>query len=143
MSGETVFLDTNTLVYANDTADPAKQSRARKVIHDAIVSGNGCISTQVLAEFWVTVTKKLKTPLPSDLAREQLNLFSAFRIMPVEQATVLEALRIQERWHLSYWDSQIIAAALQANASVLYSEDLRDQGVIESITVKNPFTTAD
>ncbi len=139
MSGEIVFLDTNTLVYANDGAEPAKRERARELIRSAIVSGNGCISTQVLSEFWVTVTNKLKTPLSTDLAREQINLFAAFRVMPVEQATVLEALRIQERWKLSYWDAQIVASALQANASVLFSEDLQDGCVIESITVKNPF----
>jgi len=140
MNGETVFLDTNTLVYANDCACPDKQARARQLIRQTIILGNGCISTQVLAEFWVTVTKKLQTPLSQELAREQINLFSAFRILPVEQATVLEALRIQERWQLSYWDAQILASALQAKATVLYSEDLQDGFEIVSLTVKNPFT---
>jgi predicted nucleic acid-binding protein len=126
-------------VYANDAADPAKRDVARKLIRDAIVDGNGCISTQVLAEFWVTVTRKLKVPLAADLAREQINLFSAFRIMPVDHATVLEALRIQERWGISYWDAQILAAASIANASLLYSEDLQDGAAIESVTVRNPF----
>lgn len=139
MSGEIVFLDANTLVYANDVADPIKRDRARNLIREMIIGGNGCISTQVLAEFWVTVTKKFKVPLPVDIAREQINLFSSFRIMPVDHATVLEALRIQERWQFSYWDSQILAAAVRANASKLYSEDLQDGAVIESITVRNPF----
>ena len=139
MSGEIVFCDTNVLVYANEVAAPVKRDRARKLIREMIINGNGCISTQVLAEFWVTVTRKMKVPLPADLAREQIALFSSFRIMPVDHATVLEALRIQERWQLSYWDSQIIAAAAMAHASVLYSEDLQDGAVIESITVHNPF----
>ncbi|NNM53821.1 MAG: PIN domain-containing protein [Spirochaetales bacterium] len=141
MSGEIVFFDTNTLVYANDGADPAKRVRAREVIREAIITGTGCISTQVLAEFWVTVTKKLKRPLSVELAREQIHLFSAFRIMPVEQTTVLETLRIQERWQLSYWDAQILASALQARASSVYSEDLQDGCIIEGISVTNPFNS--
>lgn len=143
MSGEIVFLDTNTLVYANEVANAVKRDRARKLIRETIIDGNGCISTQVLAEFWVTVTQKMKVPLSSDLAREQIALFSSFRIMPVDHATVLEALRIQERWQLSYWDSQIIAAAEMAHASVLYSEGLQDGVVIESIAVRNPFKTTE
>ena len=141
MNGDIAFLDTNTLVYANDVAEPTKRNRARKLIREAIISGTGCISTQVLAEFWVTVTRKLAHPLSTDLAREQIQLFSSMKILPVDHAMVLEALRIQERWKVSYWDAQILAAAVRARASILYSEDLQDGLVIETITVKNPFPT--
>lgn len=143
MNDEIAFFDTNTLVYANDASNPDKQASARKLIRKCIISGTGCISTQVLAEFWVTVNKKLNPPLSADLAREQIQLFSAFKVMPVDHAMVLEALRIQDRWQLSYWDSQILAAASRAHASVLYSEDLQDGALIESITIKNPFKTAE
>lgn len=143
MNDDIAFLDTNTLVYANDTSNPEKQTAARKLIRECIIRGTGCISTQVLAEFWVTVTKKLKPPLTADLAREQIQHFSAFKVMPVDHAMVLEALRIQNRWQLSYWDSQILAAASRAHASVLYSEDLQDGALIESITIKNPFKMAE
>jgi len=141
MSADLFFFDTSILVYANDISEPEKRNRSRSLIHDAAVSGSGCISTQVLAEFWVTVTQKLKVPLAADLAREQINLFSAFRIIPVDHATVLEALRIQQRWNLSYWDSQILASAGMANASVLYSEDMQNGANLNSIRVCNPFLT--
>ncbi len=139
MSGDIAFLDTNTLVYANDGDDPAKRTRARNLVRETIIGGNGCISTQVMTEFWVTVTRKLKSPLSAELAREQINLFSSFRIMSVDNAMVLDAIRIQERWLLSYWDAQILAAAIRANASILYTEDLQDGAVIESVMIRNPF----
>ena len=139
MSGEIVFLDTNTLVYANDGANLVKRDLARTLIRETIIAGNGCISSQVLAEFWVTVTKKLKVTLSTDLAREQINLFLSFRVIPVDQSTVLDALRIQERWQLSYWDAQILASSMRTGASVLYTEDLQDGATIESVMIQNPF----
>jgi len=143
MSDRPVFFDTNTLVYANDTGSPKKRSRARELIRQAVVSGTGSISTQVLAEFWVTVTRKLKTPLAPDSAREQIALFSAFRVQAVDQATVLEAIRLQEHYQLSYWDAQIIASARFAKAALLYSEDLSDGAEYEGVKVQNPFRKAE
>jgi predicted nucleic acid-binding protein len=70
MSDEPVFFDTNTLVYANDIGAPEKRTLAGKLIHKVVVSGMGSISTQVLAEFWVSVTRKLKIPLALEPSRE-------------------------------------------------------------------------
>ncbi len=139
MTAKRAFFDTNTLVYANDTGSPEKRSKARELIRQAIISGMGVISSQVLAEFWVTVTRKLKSPLSPDTAREQIVLFSAFHVQPIDQATVLEAIRIQERCRLSYWDAQIIASARFAKADLVYSEDLKEGGEYEGIAVENPF----
>jgi predicted nucleic acid-binding protein len=143
MSDKPVFFDTNILVYANDTGSPEKRAQARELIRQAVVSGTGSISTQVLAEFWVTVTRKLKIPLAPDSAREQIVLFSAFRVHAVDQATVLEAIRLQERYQLSYWDAQIMASTRFAKATVLYSEDLRDGAEYEGIKIQNPFRKAE
>jgi predicted nucleic acid-binding protein len=139
MSDDLVFFDTNTLVYANDVSAADKQAKARELIHETIRAGQGTVSTQVLAEFWVTVTQKLKKPLDKDLAREQITLFSAFIIQAVDQATVLEALGIQERFKLSYWDAQILASAGLAGCAILYSEDLKDGGEYGKVKVINPF----
>jgi predicted nucleic acid-binding protein len=139
MSDRPVFFDTNALVYANDTGSPEKRARSRELIRQAVVSGTGSISTQVLAEFWVTVTRKLKIPLTHDSAREQIVLFSAFRVQAVDQATVLEAIRLQERYQLSYWDAQIIASARFAKVALLYSEDLSHGAEYEGVKVQNPF----
>ncbi|MGO9409181.1 MAG: PIN domain-containing protein [Spirochaetia bacterium] len=139
MNDSAVFFDTNTLVYANDTGSPEKRARARQLIRTAVVSGSGSISSQVLAEFWVTVTRKLKTPLSPESAREQIVLFSAFHVQPVDQATVLEAIRIQERYRISYWDAQIVASARFAKAEVVYSEDLQDGAEYDGVKIQNPF----
>ncbi|AEJ20900.1 PIN domain-containing protein [Gracilinema caldarium] len=139
MTDKIIFLDTNILVYANDNAYPEKQKIARNYIREVIITGNGYISTQVLAEFWVTVTQKLPTCLSQDLAREQISLFSNFHIIPVEYPTILEAIRLQERYQISFWDAQIIASALQVNATVLLTEDLQHGLSINSITIQNPF----
>jgi predicted nucleic acid-binding protein len=139
MSDKPVFFDTNTLVYANDTGAPEKRSRARKLIREAIISGTGSISTLVLAEFWVTVTRKLSTPLALETAREQIVLFTAFRVHAVDQPTVLEAIRLQEHYQLSYWDAQIIASARFAKATLLYSEDLQHGAEYEGVRIHNPF----
>jgi predicted nucleic acid-binding protein len=139
MNDKIVFIDTNILVYANDTAYPEKQRTARHYIRELIIKGNGYISTQVLAEFWITVTQKLTTPMPQDLARPQINLLSTLHIMPVEYATVLEAIRLKERYQISFWDAQILATALQANAQVLLTEDLQHGLSIDSLMIQNPF----
>jgi predicted nucleic acid-binding protein len=138
MSDKPVFFDTNILVYANDTGAPEKRSQARKLIREAVASGTGSISTQVLAEFWVTVTRKLSTPLALETAREQIVLFSAFRVHAVDQPTVLDAIRLQERYQLSYWDAQIIASARFAKATLIYSEDLQHGTEYEGVRIQNP-----
>jgi len=139
MSDEPVFFDTNVLVYANDNAYPEKRKCARSLIFEAIRSGTGCISAQVLAEFWVTVTRKIKIPLDTEIAREQMALFMSFKVQAVDAATVLEALRIQDKHRLSYRDAQILACAGFARATRLYSEDLQDGAEYEGITILNPF----
>jgi len=133
------FLDTNTLVYANDTSFPEKQALARTLVTRHLAAGTGCISAQVLAEFWVTVTRKLKQALPVELARQQIALFSGFTIVAVDHALFLDALAIQERYGISFWDAQILAAARRAGCGELYTEDLQADGIYGDIRVINPF----
>ena len=141
MSDSMGFLDTNTLVYANDTSYPEKQALARTLVTGLLASGTGCISTQVLAEFWVTVTRKLKQALPVELARQQIALFNGFTIVAVDHAIFLDALAIQERYRVSFWDAQILAAAHRAGCSELYTEDLQSEGIFGDIRVVNPFAS--
>lgn len=75
MSGN-VFLDTNVLVYANDAAEPDKQQIARKLLTDVLHAENGVISVQVLSEFWVTVKRKIRQPLPLSTALREAELFT-------------------------------------------------------------------
>jgi predicted nucleic acid-binding protein len=140
MSDEQIFFDTNILVYANDVSSGNKQGMARKLITASMQAGNGSISTQVLAEFWVTVTKKLAIPLDRSLAERQLALLSSFSVVAVDLGLVLSAVKIQGRYGISYWDAQIIAATALAGCALIYSEDLKDGAAYDGIRVKNPFS---
>jgi len=139
MSVERRFLDTNVLVYANDVASPEKRERARALIDEGVRADSLVVSTQVFAEFWVTVTRKLAVTLSPELAKRQLALLSALKGVPVDLGVVMDAVGIQERYGLSFWDAQILAAAKAGGASVVLSEDLADGQDYGGVRVENPF----
>ena len=138
MSGR-VFFDTNVLVYANDTAQPEKKQTARTLIKDVLREGIGVISVQVLSEFWVTVTRKIKKPLPFSEARQQIELFELMTVVSLDTAIFYDALRLQQLYQLSHWDAQVVAAAESAGCTTLYTEDLNAGEKYANATVVNPF----
>lgn len=133
------FLDTNVLVYANDTAQPGKQHIARTLLKDVLHTENGVISVQVLSEFWVTVTRKIQNPLSISIARQQVELFGLMTIVSLDPALFHDALRLQQLYQISYRDAQIVAAAETAGCTTLYSEDLNAGRQYANVTVVNPF----
>jgi predicted nucleic acid-binding protein len=134
-----VFIDTNILVYANDSANRQKQQIARDIIITAIKEENGYLSAQALGEFYVTVTRKIATPLPADTALRQIELLGALEVLDIDYASVLQAVQLSQRYDLSYWDAQIIATASKAGCDILCTEDLNHSQVIEKLEVVNPF----
>jgi predicted nucleic acid-binding protein len=126
-------------VYANDLSEPVKRGIARALLAEGIRGGAASVSAQVLAEFWVTVTRKLPVPLSLDHAQKELALLSTLQVVTIDLGLVLSTVKIQERTGISYWDAQIIAAARLSGCTLLYSEDLQDAGTYEGIRVKNPF----
>lgn len=139
MSVDLVFFDTNILVYANDIRVPEKQAIARTCIKEALIAGTGVLSTQVLAEFQVTMSRKFKQPLAPELLREQISLLLNFKVVPVDCETFLKALQVQERYGLSLWDAQIVASAQLCGATKVLSEDMQDTAVSEEVKIINPF----
>jgi predicted nucleic acid-binding protein len=135
-----VFLDTNVLVYANDAAEPEKQGTARKLIRDVLHAETGVISVQVLSEFWVTVTRKIRKPLSVSTARQEAELFGLLTIVDLDSRLFYDAIRLQQLYQISYWDAQIVAAAETAECAVLYSEDLNAGQKYGNVTVVNPFS---
>ncbi len=134
-----VFFDTNILVYANDGSEPAKKGVASALIRNALKARTAVISVQVLGEFWVTVTQKIKKPLPKPIAEKEVALFELMEIVDLDFQLFLSAIRIQKMNLLSYWDSLILAAADRADCTVLYSEDLNPGQKIRNIEIVNPF----
>jgi predicted nucleic acid-binding protein len=133
------FFDTNILVYAFDAGAPAKRKKAVQLLSEHAVAGEVLISTQVLQEFYVAVTRKLAQPLPEESALAATRELTAFPTVNVDANLVLAAIRSSQEHRISFWDALIIEAARSGGASVLYSEDLNDGQIFDGATVKNPF----
>jgi predicted nucleic acid-binding protein len=134
-----VFLDTNVLVYLYDQDAPEKQRKARAVLEGSLANTHFVISTQVLQEFWVTVSRKFSKFLPEDTAFAATWKLRAFSTVQVNSEMVFEAIVIEKRFRLSFWDALIIQAALASDCSLLLTEDLQHGFQIDSLTVVNPF----
>jgi predicted nucleic acid-binding protein len=135
-----VFLDTNIFVYSREFDDPHKQSIANDLIRSATVAGEATISYQVMQEFFNVALRKSPVKLRHEDAQRYLaTTFRPLHIVPPSIALVSEAIRIQERYRLSWYDSLIAAAALQGGCRILYSEDLQHGQQIDSLTIQDPF----
>ncbi len=133
------FLDTNIIVYAFEPSLEDKKKVSDKLIKNAL-SGRGCVSFQVIQEFLNVVTKKFRIPLKIEDIQLHLEkiIYPICEIFPTKELYV-SALDINQRWQFSFYDSLIIAAAHEANCSILYSEDLQHNQKINDLTVTNPF----
>ncbi|MFZ5597516.1 MAG: PIN domain-containing protein [Bacillota bacterium] len=136
---ERQFIDTNIFVYAYDTGNEIKQKPARDLIRDLWESRRGCISIQVLQELYVTMLKKVSTPMPCEtLSKIISDLSEWFHHVP-DAGDVLDAIGIQQRYGISFWDAMIVNSARKTNCSVLWTEDLNSGQVYGSVKVCNPF----
>jgi predicted nucleic acid-binding protein len=136
---ELVFVDTNVLVYAHDADAPAaKRQRAIEALTGLWESGQGCLSVQVLQEFFVTATKKWTTPLARSVAREVVDAYGTWIRSPTTAPTVLRAIDLAVMANLSFWDALIVAAAEEASAGEILSEDLNAGQAIVGIRITNP-----
>ena len=128
-----VFADTNIVIYA-ESADDEKSKRAR-----AIIESSPVISTQVVNEVIAALTTKYGFS-KSDSHEVATSLMELCEVVPVDASTVRAAMELSARHQLSHWDALIVAAAVQADCEVLYSEDMHHEQVFAgSVTVKNPF----
>jgi predicted nucleic acid-binding protein len=136
-----VFVDTNVLVYAYDRSEPNKQRLALDVLDRLAVSGIGVISTQVLSEFFIAVTRKITIPMGAKDAYERIrNYLQAWTVVDLTGLIVLEAVRGTQTHQLSFWDAQIWAAARLNQISLVFSEDFASNSVIEGVRFVNPFS---
>jgi predicted nucleic acid-binding protein len=134
------FLDTNIFVYANDRNEPRKQNIALKLIRNATIESTGVISYQVVQEFFNVVLVKAPRKMPYEDAKLFLEtVFRRLRAVPSSLALISDAIQIQERYRLSWYDSLIVAAAQHANCNVLYTEDLQHGQQFGSLTIQDPF----
>ena len=132
------FFDTNVLVYLFDADSPEKQSRAQDALQKALERGAVVISTQVLQEFFVTVTRKLARPLPAGEAEAALRRLMELAVVQVDPDLILAAAVSSRRDRISFWDALILAAASTAGCEVVLSEDLQNGQSFGRVRVDNP-----
>lgn len=135
------FFDTNVLVYAFDNGEPEKNAISKQLIHDFGGDGNLVLSTQVLQEFYVTLTKVGRSLLTREEAGELVNDFAEFPLVQVDKNIISWAMKRHQSKAFSFWDALIVEAALQSGCSQLLSEDMQDGLVIGSLTIRNPFAS--
>jgi predicted nucleic acid-binding protein len=133
-----VFVDTNILLYAHDRSAGAKYERARSLIEKLWDSGGGVLSTQVLQELCVNLRRKTAHPLSIEQTRALLQDYLSWDIVINTAESILEALTIEQRYNISFWDALIVQAAGSAGVSVVYSEDLADGQKYGPLRVVNP-----
>jgi predicted nucleic acid-binding protein len=139
MSGN-CFLDTNIFIYAHDQNNLAKRDKARRLIIDLQVNGRGVVSYQVMQEFAHVVLKKLRPPMQIEEC-EDIMLQAMSPMLRVQSSLELfqSALSIKSHTGYQWYDSLMLAAALQAKCSIFYSEDLQHQGLVRGMKIINPF----
>ena len=131
------FFDTNVLVYADDKAIPAKQRRAIELVAEHRRAGTGVLSSQVLQEYFVTVTRKLQ--VDAKIARRKVELLAEFDLVVPDLDDILAAIDLHRLHGFSFWDTLVLRAAKESACTILYSEDLQPGRVIDGVQIVNPF----
>ena len=131
------FFDTNILIYADDKAAPAKQRRALDLITEHRRARTGVVSLQVLQEYFVTVTRKLR--VESSIARRKVELLAEFHVAAPEVSDILAAIDLHRLHKLSFWDALVIRSARQSGCTVLFSEDMQHTRDLDGLQILNPF----
>ena len=139
MSGN-CFIDTNILVYAFDKSESQKQAIAQQILKEKGNWGKIVLSTQVLQEFFVVVTKKLTQPLPKEIAYQVVQSLAEYPLVEINAPIILKAIHRHQTDNFSFWDALIVEAALNAGCYVLLSEDMQENRRIDSLIIQNPFS---
>jgi predicted nucleic acid-binding protein len=132
------FVDTNVLIYAHDIDAGAKHEIAKRIMRELWSERAGLLSTQVLQEFYVNVTRKIASPLSKVSARAVVNSYASWCIENnlVDISTVF---RIEDESQTGFWDALIIASAAKGGAMRLVSEDLNSGQTVMGVLIHNPF----
>ncbi len=137
-----VFLDTNVLVYAYDRSEPEKQQQAIRVLDALVMGKRGVMSTQVLAEFFVAVTRKIAAPLTVEEGYERVqNYLRCCMVLNLTGLVVLEAIRGVWDHQFHFWDAMVWATARLNQIPIVFTEDVPNREVVEGIRFVNPFAS--
>lgn len=137
--GRREFVDANVLVYAFDASAGPKQQAAQTLLERLWEHGTGCVSIQVLQEYFVTVTRKVAAPLSVEEATARVRELATWRVFEPTVGDVLGAIGLHARSRLAFWDAMIVVAAAESGCDVLWTEDLNDGQLLEGVRIRNPF----
>ena len=131
------FFNTNVLVYSDDPRDPAKQATAIDLVLDHLRQRTGVVSLQVLQEYFVSATGKLK--LNAELAKRRVEFFARFHVVEPNVGDILAAIDLHRLHGISLWDALIVRAASKSGCQVLLTEDMQHGQVFDGVRIVNPF----
>lgn len=137
--GSREFVDANVLVYAHDASAGPKKAAAQRLLTRLWERGSGCVSVQVLQEFFVTVTRKVAKPLSVEEAASRIRDLSAWRVFSPGTEDVLRAIALHKDAKLSFRDAMVVHAAAELGCDVLWTEDLSDGQLLQDVRVRDPF----
>ena len=132
------FVDTNILMYAHDTSAGAKHEHARALVQDLWRDRSGVVSTQVLQELAVNLRRKAARTLDAKATREIVADYLTWQVVVNGGESILEALDLEARFQISFWDALVVQAAQVSGAEILYSEDLSDGQTYGTVRAINP-----
>lgn len=133
------FIDTNILVYLFDADSNDKKARASARFETEVSAGRALLSTQVLQEFYVVVTRKLSVPLEPETAEAVVRNLSLLPVIGIDTEKIIAAIGRSQKMQLSFWDALIIETALAGGAVRLLTEDLQHGQIIDGLQIENPF----
>ena len=140
MSGKT-FIDTNILIYAHDVDAGPKHHTAKSILRELWRARTGVLSTQVLQEFYVNVTRKIRTPLDKVSARLVVSSYALW-CADTSATEISTAFRIEDEARVGFWDALIVSSAVKSGAVRIFSEDFTSGQRIAGILIENPFASA-
>jgi len=133
------FVDSNILIYAHDSEAGRKREVARLSLQELWETNSGVLSTQVLQEFYVNVTRKIPRPIARGTARDIVRQYGAWTVVTIDPDMVCQASELEERCQLSFWDAMVVIAARASGADTLLTEDLNHGQMIAGVRIHNPF----
>jgi predicted nucleic acid-binding protein len=134
------FVDANVLVYAFDSSAGGKQETAQQLLERLWDNGTGCVSVQVLQEFFVTITKKVPKPLPVDDAKARIREFAAWAVFAPKADDIVAAIDLHAEAKIGFWDAMVVLAAAESDCDVLWTEDLNDGQLLRGVRIRSPFS---
>lgn len=138
-SGDRQFVDTNVLVYAHDVTAGSKHARARTLVEELWDTRQGCLSVQVLQEFFVTTTRKVPQPLEAPAAARIIGDLAHWHVHCPAAGDILAAIGIHQQTGASFWDAMILRSAKELGCQILYPEGLNAGQEYDGVQVRDPF----